>query len=297
MKSIIDTIKSFKERDGQYVLSSMVISKIMNFILSIFIVRLLAESVYGNISYALTVVQVILPLAGLGLHHSLLRFGALEDSLKGKNELFLLFLKFGTAFSIVLAAILFFLSDFITINLPDSGKYLRLFSPLILTFFFSEVIFSYFRVMKNNRMYSKGVIYKSILLFLLCGSATYWFSGKGYVIAYTLAPLIIALIFFIFFVKPSINTNTKIKSSLKLIPFVKYGFWVGIGSIASQLLILLDTIMVGNIIANSTELALYKVATIIPMNLLFIPLVIFRTDYVHIAQNYKVREFLITYYK
>lgn len=296
MNRAYQTLRSFANRGGHFVFSSMITSKIFNFVLSVIIVRILAENIYGSISYALSIMQILIPVAGLGLHHSLLRFGAIENSVEAKNNLFKHFLKWGGLFSLIIIILLYMFSELICTRLPEARQYLLLFLPLIFTFFLSELVFSFFRIQKNNKTYSYGIIIKSIVLFVSCYGATILLGGKGYAIAYSLAPLLVMLIM-LFPAEKNYKLVHTPKTAINIKPYIKYGFWVGFGSIASQLVLLLDIIMVGNIIADSYQLAIYKVATIIPINLLFIPMVLLKTDYVYIAEKHKDRNFLINYYK
>jgi O-antigen/teichoic acid export membrane protein len=294
--NINNTLKSFALRGGLWVSVSMVISKILNFALSILIIRFIAKDIYGNISYAMSVIQIFLPIAGIGLHHSLLRFGAIESSSDNKNNLFIKFLVYGSFLSIMLIVGLNLSSNIICLRLPNSRVYLNLLSPVILSYFLSELLFSFFRIHKDNKTYSWGMTLKALVLFVLCLIAAIEFGGKGYVIAYSVTPFLVMLVMLVI-----ANRHYKIKvikkEKLKISKYLKYGLWVGVGSIASQLVLLLDTIMVGNIIADSNQLAVYKVATIIPANLLFIPMVLLKTDYVYIAEKHLDRKFLINYYR
>ena len=296
MIRIKNTIKSFIDRGGHFVFSSMMVSKVLNFILSLLIVHILTKETYGNISYALSIIMIILPFSGFGLHHAMLRFGSTEKTVEAKNNMFVSFLKWGLLFSLIIIIVLFLLSDFITIRLPGSKQFLHLLTPMVIAYFGAEMIFALFRVQKNNVLFSWGVILRAILVLGLCSVFSIIFGGTGYALTYALIPLLVMLIMLIPGNRKYGISQTK-RYSLDLKPYVKYGLWVGIGSIASQLVILLDTIMVGNIIADSSRLALYKVATIIPANLLFIPSILLKTDFVYIAENYKKRSFLIKYYK
>ena len=289
-------VSSFIQRGGHYIFFSTMTSKVMNFLLSVFIVRILSEHIYGNVSYAFSIIVVLLPISGLGLHHSLLRYGALEKNVQGKNRLFNYLFKWGFLFSVLIASVLFFGSGLISFRLPDSNIYIKLMSFLVITFFISEYTYSYLRIHKNNKMYSWGITIKSILVLAFCLTASILWSGTGYIASYVIVPLIVAGILLYFSNgKYSYLNETPGKYTLK--KYLNYGIWIGLGSIASQLVIALDTIMVANIMADSVELAIYKVATIIPVNLIAIPMVLFRTDYVYIAENFNKRSFLISYYK
>jgi O-antigen/teichoic acid export membrane protein len=296
MNNIKQTLRSFIDRGGHYIFSSTMMSKILNFALSIIIVRILSKEVYGNISYANSIMQILMALAGFGLHNSLLRFGAIEKSVEGKNNIFRNLLKWGSIFSLILVVVVYLSSDLISIRLPGAAQYLRLFSPLIYTFFLLQLMLYFFRIHKNNRLYSIGIMVKSVLIVLFCTLFALLFGGKGYVIAYTTVPIIVAMAMFIFANKQYKIFPVPIIKKINIKPLINYGIWVGLGTIASQFVIMMDTIMVGNIIADSSQLALYKVATILPMNLLALPIVLLTTDYVYIAEKYNDKVFLKNYY-
>ena len=294
MISIKNTWISFKNRGGHFVFSSSILSKIIGFILSVLIVRILPETVYGNISYAMSIMMIIIPMSGMGLHHSLLRYGSIESDNENKNNLFVRFLKSGSIASVFMIITLILFSKLISKNVPDAQKFILLLSPLILTFFISELLFSYFRTQKNNKQYSFGMILKSILMLVLCIVFSIIAGGDGYVIAYVVVPLIVAILMLIKG-KNIYGINIAQSNDMQMSEYIKYGLWVGVGTIASKLVVMLDIIMVGNIIGDSLQLAIYKVATIIPTNLMFIPMLLLRTDYVYFAEKYQNTKFLINY--
>ena len=59
----------------------------------------------------------------------------------------------------------------------------------------------------------------------------------------------------------------------------------------------MDNLLVGNIIADSEALAVYRVGAIIPLNLLFIPGLFFQVDFVKLASEYKNKAYLVQYIK
>ncbi len=275
---------------------STMLTKVITFVISLIIIRIFTTNDYGNISYAFSIITLFVPVVGLGLHYSLVRFGGLEGDLQVKNNLFLSLSTWGSLFSLVLCFILIISSKWITIKIPEAGRYLRMFSPLMITFFLFQMISSYFRAQKNNKLYSFSLLLKAILSLIICPIAAYYFNVSGYIIAYVFIPFIAAVILYLLY-KRQYQLRIKRHEKIPIGQYLKYGAWLGVGIIAAQLMLVLDVIMVGNILTDSNQLALYKVATIIPVNLLSIPLVLFTTDFVHIAEHASDRKFLVDYYK
>ena len=75
IQSIRETLVSFYRRDGLFVIAAAMLNKLFRFLVQIYVIRAIAPEEWGNFSYAIAVVNFILPFAGLGLNHSLLRFG------------------------------------------------------------------------------------------------------------------------------------------------------------------------------------------------------------------------------
>jgi O-antigen/teichoic acid export membrane protein len=125
--------------------------------------------------------------------------------------------------------------------------------------------------------------------------------GIGYTIGFSVAPAISAFVVYLAIRKRG-KVDIRILERIKDLPlkksdYAKYGVFAGLGNIASQMAWQLDTVMIGILLANSTLVATYKVAALIPFSLIFIPTVFMQTDFVYIAENHKNRKYLINYYK
>ena len=55
--------------------------------------------------------------------------------------------------------------------------------------------------------------------------------------------------------------------------------------------------MGGNMISSSEDIAIYKVATLIPFNLLFIPTAILKADFIYLSENSLTKEVFKNYIK
>lgn len=293
----ISFLKGFINRGGHLIFSSSIITKISNFLLSIIIVRFISKEEYGLLTYAMSIILFLSPFKGLGLNHSLLRFGSIANNPKDKKTLYYYALKYGLYGSILLVIIILSISKLLVINKPQSLNYLVLLSFGLLTSFPYLLILSKFRIFEKNKEFSKTQIYYSLISLVIIGFLTYKYAAYGNV----LGTLIVPIIIFILFTK---ENYIEIYKKFETISFdfnknkeiYKYAIFVGFGAIASQFAVLSDNLIIGNLINDPVELATYKVGSLIPMNLIFIPIVFFTTDFVHLAKNYLDSKLLKTYY-
>jgi O-antigen/teichoic acid export membrane protein len=284
-------IEGFVRRDGLSVFLSTFLIKFFGVILSVAVVRLLPVKEYGYIAFAMSVVGILRAFGGLGSNWSLLRFGPLLPSFYGKFKMFKYSITKGSFYTLGLILIIIFGSFFLPANLENSQPYLIILGIGILFTFLFESLKSYFRIIGRNKIYSKANVVGAFILLILAICLSYFFDGYGYVIAIVLAPLLSFLLYYkhVFFSKPLINQRPAKD-------FFSYGLFTGLGMIANQATIMLGPILAGYLNASAEDIALFKVATIIPFNLLIIPSMIMTTDFVHFSKNSRDPFVLNQYY-
>ncbi len=291
MNEIIDFITKFFHRGGLWVFLSSILVKLSAGITSVIIVHLLTVDEYGSLAFALSIMGFFTVFGGMGANWSLLRFGALQHSFVEKYTLFRYSLKQGSIYTVFLILFIIITSFFLPPNFKQSSLLLAILSLGILSSFYLENIKSFYRIIKKNRLYSKINIINTIIVLFLSVIFTLFADSIGYAIAYVLAPLIT---FLIFFKKKPIFTDI---CSVDSKSFFSYGINTGLGSIASQSIFLLGPLLAGYLNSTTEELAMFKVATIIPYNLMFIPSMIMVTDFVYFAENCGNAALLRKYYK
>ncbi len=287
-------IKGFFKRKGGYILSSIIISKAFSFLLSIFVVKHLTTNDFGNISYSYNIISFIIPFMGFGIFQSLSRFAPIANSQSEKRRIFKFTFWRGVIASIIITIILIALAGIITQNLPNAKHYLIYLSLLVLSLFILESVKLLYRVYNLNKLYAYIEIGHSLLLLILGVTLTYFLDGVGYVLALLISPLVIALFLTLKNKLYKKTPATKYDKAEKLI-FWKYGFFTSIGGLAAKLLFSIDILMIGYLLKDETDVALYKAASLIPFSLLFIPNGFIQTDLIKLTREYQNKAFLKKY--
>lgn len=253
---------------------------------SIYIANKISPDEYGLFTYAYSVISLFIPFLGGGLNHSLLYFGSLT---KNKNKLFQFSIRYGIYFNIIICIVILLSINIITYRLQESKTILLILLAYLFMHYFHMIVNNYFRINEKNQWFSYNNLLRSVLFIIFLIITVEFFGVYGYIFA-----LIIAPIFSLYYVLKSYKVNYIQQKNIT--KKIKYGFNVGIGSLASQLILLSDNIVIANIISDPESIAVYKVASIIPLGLLFIPSSFLTTDFVIISKNSKNEIFIKNYF-
>jgi O-antigen/teichoic acid export membrane protein len=269
-------------------------ARVLSFLGSWIALQLIEAKELGVILFAYGIVQFIIPIGGFGLHQSLIRYGALLKSEDEKQQLFSYVLKKGIVASIAIILVLVGIGYFIPFQFDKTYGYFSILSLSILTVFILEIIKIQFRLQHKNRLYAITEFWYNIILTGLIFGLSYLFQGMGYIIALIVSPVLTAL----FFIK-KLNVKLHIKNNLKItnLSFWKYGFFGGLSSVVTQLLILIDIILIGYLIDDPVAVTNYRYISIIPFSLLFLPRVFITTDFVTFTEKIHQKDYINRYIK
>lgn len=287
-------VSGFMSRSGGAIFVSFVFSRILSFIGSLIALKLIDNHELGIILFAYGVIQLILPVGGLGLHQSLLRYGALLKSNGDKELLFWYVFKNGITGSIILTILVLIIARFIPFQFEKTGYYLSLLSMAILSNFVFELVKIQFRLQHKNMLFAKAEFSHFFLLVLLIWVFTVCFGGVGYVIALVSAPLLVSVLLI-----KKLQLTWRPKSNLEItdLNFWKYGFLGGLSNAITQLLFIIDIILIGQLTGNPLIVTHYKYISIIPFSLLFLPRIFITTDYVTFTEKINQKKYVKKYIK
>ncbi len=287
-------LSNFIKRGGGAIFFASLFSRLLSFSASIIALKLIDDIKLGLVIYAFTILSFIIPVSGLGLHQSLIRYGALLKTDTQKNSLFVYVLKNGLIWSFLMALVIIVSSFFFESILLESKEYLIILSLIIPASFVLEIIKVQFRLFHKNVEFAKIEITYAIILLLLVFILSYFYDEIGYIIALIATPLITSILFF---KKLNIDFINQEKLSIINQSFWKYGFFSSLSNVATQFLTAIDILLIGYFLNNAEIVTVYKYIALIPLSLLFLPRVFMTTDFVKITENISDKNYIKNYIK
>lgn len=281
-------IRLLLDRGFFHIFSSKLINRLVRFATSFVIVRLLDKETYGAFSWALNIINFFIIMNGLGVAFAILQF----CSERKKTEDKLPFLKYGAKIGVVfdIIVIIFFVLFLFLFDLPVEGSKEILILLVLLPLFmlFQEILGNYLRSDYKNKKYSFIYIINTLLFFFLTLAGGYFFKVYGIVFARYLAFAVSVALGIKFIYKDlKVLRNISEPPKQQKREFLKYSVIASFNVSITQILFLLDIFFVGLIIPDNSVIASYKVATLIPFGLSFIPSSVMAFAYPYFSSNYK----------
>lgn len=294
MKSLKNHIHDFISRAGSYVFFAAIIARLLSFLASWIALQFIPNKELGIVLFAYNIIAFALPIGGFGLHQSLIRYGALLKSDQEKNSLFVYVFKKGIIASLGLIALIIGGSQCITFQFENTHLYVAGLSVIILPSFLFELIKIQFRLQHNNKKFAYAEIVYNITLVLSVSLLSYTYQEIGYALALFLTPVITVL----FFIK-KLHIDFKISQKLSILDFSfwKYGFFASLSNVVTQLLFVVDILLIGTLLNNAEMVTNYKYISLIPLSLLFLPRVFINTDFVTFTERIYNKEYIVNYIK
>lgn len=294
MNIIIQYIKNFLNRSGSYVFLATILGRVLSFIASWIALKFIENDALGVVLFAYNIILFVIPISGFGLHQSLIRYGALAKSSEDKDSILAYVFKKGIIACLVLITIVISISLFINFKFENTLFYVVLLSFTIIPSYLLEIIRAQFRLQHNNKSFAFTEGVQSIILLLSVLVLSYLYKELGYAIALLLTPLLTSIIFF-----KSLNINNLIYKKIKVINFQfwKYGFFASLSNVVTQLLFVIDILLIGFILSNTEMVTNYRYVSIIPFSLLFLPRVFIATDFVAFTEKIYDAQYIFKYIK
>ena len=294
MNLIVSYISNFLERKGSYVFLATIFARIFSFLAAWFALKLIPNKELGVVLFTYNIIVFIIPISGLGLHQSFIRYGALLKTKTEQNSLFLYVFKKGVWVSLLLIACISIISFFIDFKFEKTQTYLIILSFIIIPSFLLEIIKAQLRLNHNNKKFAFTEIVQSVLLLVSVLLLSYFFKELGYAIALLVAPTLTAILFV---KKIGINFTLKNKLTITDTSFWKYGFFASLSNVVTQLLFVIDILLIGYLLANTEMVTNYRYISLIPFSLLFLPRVFMATDFVAFTEKIYDKTYIKNYIK
>lgn len=286
-------ITGFIKRGGLAVLFSTALVKLSGAVLSIIVVRLLSKEEYGTLSYVLSILSIATVIAGFGGNFSLLRYGSIASSVSEKLAYYNYTIKSGIKY-VVLVGIAVCLFACLNLAMEGSQCFLVMASITLFPSYLLESLRSYFRILNLNKLYSLLNVQNAVLLLIFIIAFTSLWGLYGYMTSLILVPSMLFYYYQRRIRRFKIRTTIGNGFSKK---YWNYGIHTSVSAIANQMIFSIAPFLLGVLGETESDIATFKVATVIPFALLFVPSILMITDFNFIAKNYKNKKGLIAYYK
>lgn len=246
-------------------------SKVIILLGGVFIVRLLSQEDYGIYTLVLNAISMLCIFGDLGAADAVLQYGIKAENDKEKQKGFL---KLGLRMMMYASIASIALIILSPIYYPYQSKDVERLAIILCAIPLLKNVINYMamilRVKRQNNQYSLYQLLNTAIHYGVIIILTILFGLKGSIVAqyvYNIIIFIIGLIFVRKYIK--LKNTSKIDNKEKK-DFWKMGISYQLNNTLNSLLYQIDIFILG-IMSNNVEVSIYKVATIIPNALVFLP--------------------------
>jgi len=291
-------IKKIKDRGFFHIFFADVINKFVSFFTVFALVRILSKQTYGEWSYALNIISIILLFQGMGSVPALLQYCSSAQSTAKIHSYFKFGIRVGLISNMILAVVTFYIACFVPLPVEGSNRILLYLSLLPLITIVFQSILMYLRSTFRNKSFATLNVTNTILFFVGSVIGGLLFNVIGVVLGRYFA--------YIASVGGAIKSigseNRDIIKAKELEyaekkDFLKFGIIAMFTNSISSMLYLIDIQLIGIFSKNAEIIASYQTATMIPFALNFIPLAIMTFNYPYFAKNGNDLNWVITSYR
>lgn len=296
MENVLFKIKILFKTGFFHIFGSSVINKIIAFMSSIVLVRILTKTEYGIFTYAWNIYSIILIFNGMGIESGVLQVssehsGDVEYGDRVSNY----GIRFGIKFDIILVASILVVGLLAPLKIESARWVLCSLCFLPVSQLLFQMTTTYLRSQKKNQEFATLTVVNTTLIFVVSIVCAFIFREKGLVFGYYVAYLstfaVGSIVYHVKLFNKSRTLEEEDKKGLLKIAVISM-----VNSGLSQLMYLLDIFVLGIVDPQETLLASYKVATMIPTALTFVPLALMTYIYPYFAEHRKDGDWCLKHY-
>lgn len=249
------------------------INKIASFLSGIILVRILTKYDYGLYTIENSIFSIAILFAGFGIGSGLLQFCSEKRDENEKKRIAIYCCSFGSLLTLIVCLLMLIYGIYTPFSVRESGRYIIFAFLLPLFYFLFNIVSLFFRAQKRTKPYTYMINSNTISFALLSLVGAFYFGVFGVIIARYLS-------YFFSFLVGVINLKEDFKyDNYKNVvldnglikDLWRFSITCGVVSAINQLAYFIDVIMISGLIKDPVSVATYKIATVIPENLNFIP--------------------------
>ncbi len=290
MKDLITFINQFFSNKGFFVFLSLLVSKLTQFITVVFVIKLISEDDFGRITLIASVLSFFTPINGFGSAQGLMKFGTSLENAEDKNNLSRYMFWKGFRNQILVTLIFILFCSVYGIKYQDLSIIILFFSIRLVGFFFLGHLQVDYRMHNDNFSLSMMTMMVNCIGLIIAFVMTYYYGAIGYLISMAISPFLSC----IYLKNKHWNGIRQIHKSINGKFLWSFSLLESLAYLASEILFSIDIILIALFLAEK-DIALYKVAIILPMNLIFLPNIFLHTDFSKIVSNHLNKSYLKFY--
>jgi len=276
--------------------------KVFGFAAVVAVTRIVTEADYGLYAYAMGLVASAVPFMGFGAFQAFVRYSALAPSQSAKIDLHRYALAWGFLGAASLSLLVSLLAPSICRDLPESAPVMGILAWVIASTFIMEHTKGLARALHLNRMSAQIDLAFAALLLAGAFLGTRAFGIEGYAWAVVLSPVVASLPFM---VRLGVHRRAWSRVRQRLAGFEgfwSYGLHTAAGSVFGQAFFAVDVYLLGRLwVESPDDLAVYRVAWLIPLATQVMPSAVAATDFVRNAAMFDdaagIRSYILQYWK
>lgn len=265
------------------VFSASIFSYLVAFCGSIIYTHLMGRELFGVYAFCYNIISFFLLVNGFGASSGILQFASRANSIEEANSYLRFAIILGFGFNFILALCILLYSYLMPIPIVGAKSLLLMMAFFPIGRFYIDVFQAYLRSQKHNHKLASFVVSTNLILLIANVGGIYYAQLQGFVVSTYLSYVVIIILGISIFKLP--NPFSLITQTINYRKFISYSLYVTIGNAFSQMLFVLDIILLGYLIKDAKTIAIYKVATIIPFAINFIPGVVSSFFYPDFAKN------------
>lgn len=272
ISKVQNAVSGLLSRGFFHVFGSSVINKLLGFVSGVIVIRILSVTDYGVYSYAYNILNIALLFSGLGAASSIVQLCSEANDQDKIDKIKSFGVTFGLTFDALLSLILLVIALFVPLPVEGSGFLLLLFVLYPIPEFLFEVQGAILRSSLKHKWYSYATNINTILIVGSSIVGACADGSVGLIIGRNLAALLSAVIIFCFTKEPRVSFRAalQLKENDRR-DFVKLAIVSAVNNGLSRLTYLLGVFLLGILVKDSSQVALYQAATVIPTALNFVP--------------------------
>ena len=280
----ITAIKQKLASDFVLVLLANIFSYFITFSGSVIYVRMLGKEDFGLYTFAFNIISFFLLVNGFGAASGVLQFVSRAE--KSADRLNILHFAFysGIIFNFIIGLLIILYAYVMPLPIPHAKILLLLMAFFPVGRLYIDIFQAYLRATGQNIQQAKFLILNSLVLLICNIIGIILFKLNGLIYFTYLAYLLMFIVSCYLFKLPRLLVKP---SKLALSPrkFISYSFFTTLSNAFSGLLFVLDIFLISYIVKSPALIASYRVATIIPFAINFIPNVAINFYYPEFAKN------------